>query len=62
MFRKYFFFPGHSYFSFLVKQNVFSQNITHSFTYTELPLGVWGREKALTYVSPNATCIRTDVL
>lgn len=60
MFRKHF-FPGQSYFSFLVKQKEFSQNITHSFTYTELFLGVWGRvrEKALTYVSPNATSIRT---
>jgi len=53
-------FPGQSYFSFMVKQKKYlTKNITHSFTYTELFLGGMGGggEKALTYVSPNATYI-----
>jgi hypothetical protein len=29
--------------------------ITHSFTYKEAFLRVWGGAKALTYVSPNVT-------
>lgn len=41
MFRKY--FSGQSYFSFLVKQKKYlAKNITHSFTYTEIFLGVVG--------------------
>lgn len=42
MFRKYF-FPGQSYFSFSVKQKKYlAKKINHSFTYTELFLGVCG--------------------